>query len=223
MPDKILVFAAHPDDDVIGCGGSLAKHIEKGNKVSVCYMTSGEAGSLDYDKKELAAIREEEAKKASRILGIEKLFFLRSPDGYLEATKSNLIKLTSLIRSEKPNTVYVHHAADGHRDHKATYQLVVEAIGRAGVKCFQECGKEPWPTGNVLSYEVWTPLAQFNYVEDISNFIQKKIDALLAHESQIKNVRYDDAAKALARYRGVMTGNGEYCEVFQDEKISKLF
>jgi LmbE family N-acetylglucosaminyl deacetylase len=70
---------------------------------------------------------------------------------------------------------------------------------------------------------VWTPLSEFNYIEDISEFIDKKIAALRKHESQIKSLRYDEAAEGLARYRGAMTGKGKYCEVFQIVKASHLF
>lgn len=98
---KILVFAPHPDDDVIGCGGSIAKHTKQGSKVTVVYMTSGDAGSLNYSKEELAQIREKEARSAAEILGVEDLIFLRNSDGYLEYNKENLVKIIELIRDKK--------------------------------------------------------------------------------------------------------------------------
>jgi LmbE family N-acetylglucosaminyl deacetylase len=220
---RILVFAAHPDDDLIGCGGSLAKHVTAGNHVSVCYMTSGEAGSLDYSKVELARKREEEARNASQVVGFQDLTFMRNPDGYLGYDEDNLKKLVELVRNKHPNIVYVHHQSDAHQDHRTTFQLVNEAVGRAGGPLFQECKGEPWSVDVVLAYEVWTPLSEFNYIEDISEFIDKKIAALRKHESQIKSLRYDEAAEGLARYRGAMTGKGKYCEVFQIVKASHLF
>jgi len=219
---RILVFTAHPDDDIIGCGGSLAKHVKLGNQVSVCYMTSGEAGSLDYSKEELSRIREEEAKSAAQVIGFQDLTFLKSPDGYLQYDRSNLKKLVELIRRKQPNVVYVHHQSDGHQDHRAAFQLVNEALARASAGLFQEYAEAPWSAETVLAYEVWTPLSDFEYVEDISEFIDKKAAALRKHESQMRNVRYDEAFKGLARYRGAMTGKGKYCEVFKVTKISSL-
>jgi LmbE family N-acetylglucosaminyl deacetylase len=73
-----------------------------------------------------------------------------------------------------------------------------------------------------LAYEVWTPLSEFNYVEDISEFIDKKIAALKEHKSQIQQIRYDEAMEGLARYRGAMTGKGKYCEVFNIVKTEAL-
>jgi LmbE family N-acetylglucosaminyl deacetylase len=220
---RVLVFAAHPDDDLIGCGGSLAKHVKLGNHVSVCYMTSGDAGSLDYSKADLARIREDEARNAAQVIGFQDLTFLRNPDGYLECDQDNLRKLVELVRKKQANIVYVHHQSDAHQDHRTTFQLVNEAVGRAGTPLFQECKGEPWCVDTVLAFEVWTPLSDFEYVEDISEFIDKKIAALKKHESQVKTVRYDEAVEGLARYRGAMTGKGQYCEVFKIVKASNLF
>jgi LmbE family N-acetylglucosaminyl deacetylase len=215
MVKHVLVFAAHPDDDVIGCGGSLAKHVKQGNQVSVCYMTSGDSGSLDYSKEELAEVREDEARHAAGVIGFHDLTFLRNPDGYLEYDEANLKKLVEMIRTKQPNTVYVHHRSEGHKDHRTTYQLVTESVGRAGGPFFQECKGEPWTVDTVLAYEFYPPLSEFNYVEDISEFIDKKIAALKKHETQIKGIRYDEAAEGLAKYRGITTGKGKYCEVFR--------
>lgn len=222
MRKRILVFAAHPDDDIIGCGGSLAKHVKLGNQVSICYMTSGEAASLERSKKELARIREEEAKNAAQVIGFHSLTYLRSPDGYLECNQNNLKRLVELIREKKPNVVYVHHQADAHQDHRTTFQLVNESLGRASLAIFQEYEGAPWSTETVLAYEVWTPLSEFEYVEDISEFMDQKTAALKKHESQIRNIRFDEAFEALARYRGAMTGKGKHCEVFKVIKLSNL-
>jgi len=219
---KILVFAPHPDDDLIGCGGSIAKHIKEGNKVTVVYVTSGDAGSLSYSKEELAQIREKEARSAAKILGVEDLIFLRNPDGYLEYTKENLIKIIEIIRDKKPDLIYIPHEKDAHNDHRITNKLVVESVARASGPWFQECKGEPWSVGTVLCYEVWTPLQQISYIEDITDFIELKIEALKQHKSQIKDIQYDEAVKGLNRYRGIMTGKGEYCECFQVITTDKI-
>lgn len=219
---KVLIFAPHPDDDLIGCGGSIAKHVKQGNDVKVIYITSGDAGSLKHSKEELAKIREEEARKAAKILGVEDLVFLRNQDGYVEYNKKNLTDIVNIIREEKPGLVYIPHKNDAHTDHMKTHELVVESIGRASGPWFQECKGEPWSVDTLLCYEVWTPLQEISYTEDITKFIGLKIKALEQHKSQIQDIPYDKAVKGLNRYRGVMTGNGEYCECFQVLKISKI-
>jgi LmbE family N-acetylglucosaminyl deacetylase len=217
---KVLVFAPHPDDDLIGCGGSIAKHIKKGNEVAIAYMTSGESGSLKYSKEELAKIREQEAKNAAAIIGVKEVYFLKNPDGYLEYCKESLIKVIELIRTAKPDIVYIPHEFDGHKDHQATHKLVTEACGRAGGPWFQECSGEPWSVQTILCYEVWVPLQNITYVEDITDFIELKVKALGEHKSQLDDISYDEAVKCLNRYRGIMAGGGKYSECFQILKTS---
>ena len=71
----------------------------------------------------------------------------------------------------------------------------------------------------VLAYEVWTPLQNYGLIEDITDVIEKKVEALLFHHSQISQFPYDELAKTLARYRGIVTGGGDYCEVFCVERM----
>jgi LmbE family N-acetylglucosaminyl deacetylase len=223
MAKRILVFAAHPDDDLIGCGGSTAKHVKLGNQVSVCYMTSGEAASQEMSKEDLGRTRENEAKNGARILGFQDLIFLRNPDGFVQYNQESLKTVTELVRLKQPNIVYVNHQNDAHQDHKETFHIVNEAVGRAGAPLFQEYKGNLWSVDTILAYEVWTVLSEFNYVEDISEFIDKKVAALKEHKSQIQQIRYDEASLGLARYRGAMTGKGKYCEVFNIIKTNNLF
>lgn len=219
---KVLVFSPHPDDDLLGCGGSIVKHIRNGNEVKIIYMTSGEAGSLRYSKEELGRIRKEEAKKVGEFIGISELIFLNNPDGYLEYDRNNLIKIVNIIRKEKPGLIYIPHFKDNHKDHINTFEIVKEAIGRASGPWFQECSGQPWSVDNVLCYEVWTPLQEISYVEDISDFIETKVEALKFHRSQIQDINYDEAIRGLNRYRGIMTGKGKYCECFQTVKATAI-
>lgn len=212
---KVVVFSPHPDDDVIGCGGRLLRHVKEGHDVEIVYLTSGEAGSLDIPKKQLRRTREKEAKEALRSMGISRFNFLKMPDGALEVNGLNLERITRLVRSRKPRIVYMPHVHDAHRDHRITYELVKEALWRAGGPWFQKAGKDPWKVGLVLCYEVWSPLQEFAYVEDISNHLDRKLRALRYHESQMRSFDYMEGVKALNRFRGAMTGRGEYCECYQ--------
>jgi LmbE family N-acetylglucosaminyl deacetylase len=213
--ESILVFAPHPDDDIIGCGGSIAKHIQQGNQISIIYMTSGEAGSLEYKPEELNQIREEEAQNAAASLGVTDLTFLRNPDGYLEYKQENLSRIVAIIRLKKPTIVYIPHSADAVPDHLITHQLAVEGCRRAAGPWFQECGEQPWGVKHILGYEVWTPLQKVAHSEDITNFMCLKLTALQMHKSQIKHIPYDQAILGLNRYRAIMTQKGNYCECFQ--------
>jgi LmbE family N-acetylglucosaminyl deacetylase len=215
-----MVVAPHPDDDVIACGGSIAKHAQAGNQVTILYMTSGDAGGIQYGKEELGLKRESEARQAASLLGVKNLSFLRIPDGYIEFNQENLINITSLIRRMKPHTIYIPHGRDGCRDHRITHELLCEACKRAAQPFFPECGNQTWTVETILGYEVWTPIEDVSYTEDISSFINEKIAAIQEHHSQLEYYRYDEAVRGLNRYRGIMTGKGDYCEAFQFIKYS---
>lgn len=219
---EILVFAPHPDDDVIGCGGSIRKHIENGNNVSIVYLSSGEAGSLNYSKAELALIRENEARSAARIQGVSRLIFMRIPDGYIRCTENNLIALVNILREIMPSCVYLPHASESVLDHREAHHLIMEACGRSAGPWFQECSGDPWNVARILAYEVWTPLSRISYVEDISLYMDNKLEALRAHQSQLTDISYDQAIEGFNRYRGIMTGSCLYAECFEVIKAGDL-
>jgi LmbE family N-acetylglucosaminyl deacetylase len=212
---KVMVFAPHPDDDIIGCGGSIARHIYQGEQVAIVYLTSGEAGSLRCDASRLAALRENEAQQAAQLLGTSDLTFLRYQDGYLEYTQAGLDTIVGLIRQFKPNRIYLPHSQEAVPDHQTTYRLVSEGMRRAAGPWFQQGELKPWRVETILGYEVWTPLAVIGHSQDISEFMKLKLEALRMHQTQIESIRYDEAVEGLNRYRGVMTGLGTYCECFQ--------
>ncbi len=213
--DNVLVFAPHPDDDIIGCGGSIAHHVKIGDRVAIVYMTSGESGSLKYSSQELGSIREEEARQAAAVLGVTQLFYLRYPDGYLDYSKAALDDVVSLIRQLKPTWVYLPHENEAVPDHYITFRLAAEGIRRAAGTWFQASGLEPWQVSTVLAYEIWTPLSAVGFSQDISSYINLKLEALRMHRTQIEFIAYDRAVEGLNRYRGVMTGHGQHCECFQ--------
>lgn len=220
---RVLVIAPHPDDDAIGCGGSIVQHVRRGDTVHIIYVTSGEHGSPVYEPSELAKIREDEAAKGAQILGAQQTTFLRQPDGNVGYSIELVNHFIQLIRTEKPDVLYLPHSADGHKDHQQTFQIVMEAVGRAQGNSFPEWGGKAWNIETILGYEVWTPLTHFQYVNDISGVIEVKLSALRAHRSQLANVQYDDAVRSLNRFRGIMTERGAYCECFEVLKVTRLF
>jgi LmbE family N-acetylglucosaminyl deacetylase len=219
---RVLVFAAHPDDDVIGCGGSIAKHAAAGNEVSICFMTSGEAGSDSIPPEKLAAIREKEALKAARKLGAGTLAFMRNPDGGLECRSETVAQTVGLIRMAKPHVVYCHGAHDAHSDHKAVSAIASEAAFRSQGASFPFLGA-PWRVDSILAFEVWSPLPEANYAEDVSAFMEKKIAALKEHRSQVQKTGFVEAARGLASYRGVTLARGRFAEAFKAIRSPSVF
>ena len=187
-------------------------------------MTSGDSGSQKYAKEQLAEIREREAREAAQVLGVgeNRLAFLKQPDGFLNLTSEVLTGVAQEIREKRPTHIYIPHMNDNHPDHKATYEIVDRARWMASGPWFQECKGEVWDPETVLAYEVWTPMVEIQYSADITEFMDKKIEALKKHSSQIDDIPYHEGVEGLNRYRGVMTGKGKYVECFQVLKINKI-
>lgn len=197
---KLLIFSPHPDDDCLGCGGTIAKNIQVGNDVSIVYMTLGEAGSPKFGMDELGEIRRQEAIAAGNILGVRDLIFLEHPDGCIKNNLTHRKEIKKLFFEIRPDKIFLPHTGDTHKDHIGTTNLVTDAL--LGL-----------PT-DYLFYEIWPPLQKFTFVEDISSFIDIKLEALRRHKTQLDTTKFDEAVRSLNRYRGVMTAKGEYCECF---------
>lgn len=202
---KVLVFAPHPDDETIGCGGIIVKSIKGGDDVVIVWMTSGEFGTKDHHRNgELAKVREREAKKVATILGVKNYYFLRQPDSFLLATPQLIKQVAEIITAHKPDTILCSYWDKMNNDHIVTYDIVTRATLLAGGVSL-----------SFLCYEVWTPIEDCNYHEDISGFFDIKLKALSVYKSQTKIIPYDQAIEGLNRYRGLMGIGKKYAEAFK--------
>ena len=206
--DAVLIVAPHPDDDIIGCGGAIMHHTQDGARVAHLYMTSGDAISRNKRSLSLTNKREQEAKRGAKRLGVDKLIFLREPDSALRSSKKLVHKVAHLIKELQTNIVYIPHAHDDHADHKETHKIVLQAI--------KSLKAQERPL--VLAYEVWTPLREVTHSVDISAYIKHKLKALSEHKSQIADINYIEAVKALNRYRGILESHTDYAECFKHIK-----
>lgn len=199
---SVLVFSPHPDDDIIGCGGTLCKHSLAGNRIVIVYVTDGRKGGSSYNEEELVRIRMDEARRAAGIIGVDELIFLGLPDGELKMDKKNVMEIVSILRNVKPDIVFLPFLMDNHGDHMATNDIFVKAsrVYNMDFICY--------------GYEVWTPLSSPNFVVDISKELPIKIAALKQHESQIRECDFIDAFTGLSRYRGALHKKGRSAEAF---------
>lgn len=193
---RILVIAAHPDDIEFGAAGSIAKWADEGAQMTFCLVTDGAAGSNEpgADLAALARARQQEQRDAAALLGVHDVRFLGYPDGTLQHTLQLRRDLTRLIRELKPERVLI---ADptlvfagnfyvNHPDHRAAAEAALYAVfPSAGTRpIFPELlaeGLEPHDVG-----ELWLFFAQQpdTYI-DISAQIERKVQALLCHRSQV--------------------------------------
>ena len=208
----VLVISPHPDDEAIGCGGTIRKHIVEGDTVQVIFLTSGEKGGHGLPEAETKKLREAEALKAAEILGTHQNDFWREPDGKFKANKKNVKRLLKKIDALVPDIIYVPHINEEHADHMSAARLVKKAINKL---------KDQTKIPLVWMYEVWTPLQKLDHIVDISGFVEIKTRSIQAHTSQCAVMKFDEAILGLNRYRGEMHSwpGGDYAEGFEKMKL----
>jgi LmbE family N-acetylglucosaminyl deacetylase len=198
---RVLVLAAHPDDESIGCAGTMALLADSGAQVTVLYATDGEATiGAATDPAETGRRRVAEAREACRLLGVSDTRFLGRPDrGLTEVAAALGPQLGELVAQLRPEVLLLPWFLDGHPDHQA----LSEALAHAGVPDELE----------VWGYETWTPLPA-NRLVDITAVFDRKLAALAAHVTAA--LAFDvSAGAALSRWRSIhgLMGRG-YAEAF---------
>jgi len=185
----ILAFGAHPDDVEISAGGTLAKHIALGKTVALVDLTRGELGTRGT-----AETRDEEARNAMKLMGVQERINLDLGDGFFQHTQENLLKVVEMIRHFKPNLVLANAIEDRHPDHAKGAKLVADACFLAGLPKI-----ETRYNGEVQS--AWRPKKVFHYIQDryikpdfaieVSPFVEQKFDVLKCYKTQF----YDPNSK----------------------------
>lgn len=199
---NILAIGAHPDDIEIGCGGTLIKYTNRGHRVFLMVMTEGGLGAS-------TTIRAEEQMDSRAIIGAEHVFWGGHEDTKLMVDKDVITKVENVISEVMPDFIFCHYPDDTHQDHRHLAQVVVSATRNSR---------------NVLFYEVPTTWGFNPYVfVDISDTIEKKIEALKAHHSQVTKTNIEDLsivkiARSSANFRGIQ-GRVKYAEAFQSLRL----
>jgi LmbE family N-acetylglucosaminyl deacetylase len=202
---RILVLAPHPDDEAIGCGGVLLQHAEQGDTVQIIFLTSGEKGMRGISEDETIRIRENEAHRATKILGVRQAEFWRLPDGALQPTPVSVERMRHKLEAFQPDIIYVTHEREMHPDHRGAVRILRRAIRDL-------IGFHP----DILGFEVWTPIQRLDEIRDITPFMETKIRAVRAYRSQCALVGFAEATRGLNRYRGEMHcwPGGNFAEAF---------
>jgi len=194
---KVLVLAPHPDDEIIGCGGSLALHSKAGDPVKVVFLTNGAKGDTSgaMDSEEYCELRRNEAVNACAHIAVTDLEFWSYEDRSLAGSPGALLQMIDLLEGFRPELVYVPSPLEFHPDHRATSILFCDAI--------RSCEFD----FDVAFYEVGQPL-RVNLLVDITKVLTRKIEAMDAYRSQLKERPYRDICLALNRYRSMTLPEG---------------
>ena len=209
---KILIFAAHPDDEVIGCGGTIAKLKKNRNEIFVCFLADGESSRNVKNLNELIKKRKKAAKKSAVILGIKELFFCDLPDNKLDTvSRLSIVKIVEkYISLIKPHTVFTHFYEDLNIDHQIVSKAVITACRpekKNPVKkllFFEIPSSTDWQISNKKK-NYFNP----NWYEDISKTKNLKIKAFKAYKDEIRKWPHPRSLKgiiSLMQLRGSTSG-----------------
>lgn len=191
---NVLVLSPHPDDDTLGCGGTLVKHKKAGHTITSVTLTDGSFGDPSFpDKSALIKEREKESKRAAQTIGISRSVFLREKDQKLVCGDPIVQKVQGLLDEIKPDLVYLPFFLDNHPDHIATHDIFYRVIRNNPGRC--QC----------CFYETWAPLFP-NILVDISNEMVLKVKAIEEFKTQLKHFDYIRICRGLNAYRSMLFG-----------------
>ena len=204
---RILVIAPHPDDEVLGCGGTIALWAARGAEVHVLVVFDGANGDPDerFIAFDYVGRRQREARAGGRALGVTDYTFWGLPEGHL-ATEAEIEagaqRLSEFISEFKPQVVLAPWAGDAHQDHQTVSQAVSRVVDRA-------TGEGAAEEFDVWGYEVWSPLIP-DHLIDVSDVWPNKVEAIEQHHTQLVYRDLLEQMRVLAEGEG--TGP---CERFQ--------
>lgn len=208
MNKHVLVIAAHPDDEVLGCGGTLTWHVSNGDKISIIFLADGETsrgGQADIEN------RDNDALKAARKLKAGRPVSLGMPDNKMDALPLLEIvqRLEPKIMRIDPDIIYTHHGNDLNIDHRITHQAVLTACRQQpGSRVKAIYGFEVLSSTEWASPETAPPFRPTRFV-NITDHLEQKLAALKCYEKEMRSfphARSYEAVRALARLRGASVG-----------------
>ena len=216
-PDKVLIFAAHQDDETIGAGGTIKKWSLEGSEVHVCFMTDGSTGiEQNTNPENIIDTRMKEANAAAKILGISQIHSLGLECQKVSNKKSTFHKVIKVIRSVKPDLVITHNSVCKHRDHKRTSTLVEEACWKAAENILEDLGQTHL-VKDLWSYEILDPHPNPDVVVDISETYNFKVEAMEEYFSQ-----HGLLNKIMSYIDGISRVRGYSIDSYRGEAFSRM-
>ena len=221
LKNKVLIIAAHADDEALGCAGTIAKHITEGDDVSIIFMTDG-VSSRNNSNQLHEAERSSAMDKAMQVLGVKQYQCFNFPDNQMDSVPLLTITkaIEDVIYERKPNIIYSHFAHDLNIDHQITHQAVMTAcrpVQGSSVKkilSFEVLSSTEWQSNSRPSF-------QGQYIVDISAYWQQKEQVLLCYQEELRDFPHSRSLpciEALATLRGASHGFAK-AEAFQVERI----
>ena len=209
MKKKVVVVAAHPDDEVLGCGGTIANHVASGDKVHLVFMADG-VNARSGSTEDMLNRRIRASKNVQSLLGISSVHYLNFPDNCMDSVPLlNIVKkLDLIIKKIKPSVIYTHSFCDLNIDHQLTHSAVM-TVSRPTLEnnVHEIYGFE------VLSSTEWSTAQRHRFTPtffvDITKHISTKIKAIKLYKEEMRSSPHSRSmkhAKVLAQHRGYTVG-----------------
>lgn len=222
---KVIAFGPHPDDIEILCAGTLTKYKANGHEVAMVCVTNGEVGSTELTKREIAVVREEEARKSAKIIGAE-FFWLGYPDEFLFNTPESRLHIIEIIRQFSPDIIITTDKDhDYHPDHTTVGQLIWDTHVMGAVKNIETKTKAMKNIPEIFFMDTVAGIDfQPEFYVDITEFLEIREEMLRCHTSQLGfcDEMYGDNivdnARLQAGFRGYQAGC-KYAEAFRRPKF----
>ena len=190
--DVLAVFS-HPDDAELTMGGTLLKLKSLGYRTGVIDMTRGEMGTRGTPE-----IRAKEALDAAGVMGLDTRMNLAQPDGHLMLTDETRQVMVRALRKHRPKVVFTSHWDDPHPDHAATARIVREAARLATMRRYDEDGALDAIKMPAIAHAVYSRLVLPSFIVDVSEFAEKKMEAIRAYPSQFYSARSEEPATRIS-------------------------
>lgn len=211
---NVLLIAAHPDDEVLGCGGTIARYAAEGAAVSILILANGLSSRADYDPVRdapLMKLHHERAERAARLLGAREVVLAGFPDQKMDTVP--LLEITQRIEREiarvEPEVVFTHHGGDLNLDHVITFRATMTATRPMAGRPVKRLYSYEVGSSTEWSFQQFAPAFHPTTFVDIAAHLETKIAAMQVYESEARafpHPRSPEALRAQAQFRGAASG-----------------
>lgn len=212
MAQKVLVIAAHPDDEILGVGGTALKHTKAGDEVYCVIAAEGIGARYSDERNNLKEVKDlhVQSAKAASILGYKEIIFLHFPDNRMDSVDllDVIKKIEEIVEKIKPDIIYTHHPGDVNIDHNICFKAAMTAARPIGkekvlsIYTFETLSSTEW---QIQPSEAFNP----NTYVDIESEIEQKLDAMKQYVGEIRDYPHSrslEGIRILAQFRGLQSG-----------------
>ena len=213
-PSSVLVVAAHPDDEILGCGGTMARLTREGHEVRIAILAEGMSSRYahreDADPRQLQHLHAR-AQQAADKVGAKEVVLCKLPDNRLDTVPLlEVVKqVEELVARFRPEVIYTHHPGDLNVDHGVVHRAVLTATRPVPGQCVKEIYAFEVPSSTEWAFQRLEPLFRPSVFVDITETLETKIEALACYDTETRKFphpRSAEALRAIAKRWGSVVG-----------------